>query len=454
MQFNTDSIKNGDKILENTWETIYKISKELEQTHEQNIAAQKILLLNPNNETINQEDASLSQTFINLNAEISQILEALQDQIMDIDLWKQLFYKYILIRNYPEAKKAAMNIIQIDQNLNDPIFFYCLGSISANLNLNLNSNEQFGIEQEGDVFKYFEKGKENNPDCLFRYAIFLRRCSYFQESLSLFNRIRENIPYNLTEDDIYFQIAFTSQFLCDETLKQNSIQIFEDLLQNYPTNQTVIRQYIWFCSEQNDESLYNNVISLLDNNPHLKKDPSITFALGQLEMNSNKPNHNQKAYQYFSSLLQIYDNSPSLWMNLAKIYFENKQYSDAIRSIENALAFKNDIPEFWLNLGLIYEIQSNIKSAQSIYEKALQLCPKNELILGRYNSLNLPTRTQKDKSLLSSEYLNIDCKQFFEYPAEKVATQYLEDLPFIPDEILKIDEAYSKIILHHNSLFE
>ena len=124
MQFNTDSIKNGDKILENTWETIYKISKELEQTHEQNIAAQKILLLNPNNETINQEDASLSQTFINLNAEISQILEALQDQIMDIDLWKQLFYKYILIRNYPEAKKAAMNIIQIDQNLNDPIFFY------------------------------------------------------------------------------------------------------------------------------------------------------------------------------------------------------------------------------------------------------------------------------------------------------------------------------------------
>lgn len=60
-------------------------------------------------------------------------------------------------------------------------------------------------------------------------------------------------------------------------------------------------------------------------------------------------------------------------MELAKFYFMNSRYDEAIDEFKKVLAANPGNAEAYYNLGLIYENKNKIDEARSMYEKALAI---------------------------------------------------------------------------------
>ena len=66
-------------------------------------------------------------------------------------------------------------------------------------------------------------------------------------------------------------------------------------------------------------------------------------------------------------------------LELAKFYFLNSKYDEAIDEFNKALKINPGIAEAYYNLGLIYENKNQPEQACAMYEKALAINPEYKL---------------------------------------------------------------------------
>jgi Flp pilus assembly protein TadD len=74
-------------------------------------------------------------------------------------------------------------------------------------------------------------------------------------------------------------------------------------------------------------------------------------------------------------------------MEMAKFYFLNSKYDEAIAELEKVLAINPGNAEAYYNLGLIYENRNQMEQARDMYEKALTIEPSYKLAREHLNKL-------------------------------------------------------------------
>ena len=104
-----------------------------------------------------------------------------------------------------------------------------------------------------NLFFFINKICESPYTCL-RRAIVLRKKKEYEKSLQLFEDIlkQKNIPIELTEDDIIFQIAFTYQLMNQFEKAQ---KLHDDLHVRHPNIQIIFIQYCSLLFLKNDKHL-------------------------------------------------------------------------------------------------------------------------------------------------------------------------------------------------------
>ncbi|MBN1621862.1 MAG: tetratricopeptide repeat protein [Endomicrobiales bacterium] len=74
-------------------------------------------------------------------------------------------------------------------------------------------------------------------------------------------------------------------------------------------------------------------------------------------------------------------------LEMAKFYFLNSKYNEAIAEFKKALAINPGNAEAYYNLGLIHENRNNTDEAKDMYEKALAIDPDYKLAKDHLNKL-------------------------------------------------------------------
>lgn len=74
-------------------------------------------------------------------------------------------------------------------------------------------------------------------------------------------------------------------------------------------------------------------------------------------------------------------------IELAKFYFLNSKYDEAINELNKVLEINPGNSEAYYNLGLIYENKNQYEKAREMYEKALSIDPDYKLAREHLNKL-------------------------------------------------------------------
>jgi tetratricopeptide (TPR) repeat protein len=83
-----------------------------------------------------------------------------------------------------------------------------------------------------------------------------------------------------------------------------------------------------------------------------------------------------KAIQLFTNCIANNYTYMEAYMEIGFIYYDKKQFSDALKIFETAVAVKNNYPDGYYWLGKTHEANKNGNAAIENYEKALSLDPK------------------------------------------------------------------------------
>lgn len=90
---------------------------------------------------------------------------------------------------------------------------------------------------------------------------------------------------------------------------------------------------------------------------------------------------NAKALPEFQKLIEIAGDSPMGYEGVGSVYLRQGQWSEAIPQFQKALALAPDSPTY-SNLGTAYFFLKNYDQATKMYEKAVEMTPNDEQLLG------------------------------------------------------------------------
>lgn len=99
-----------------------------------------------------------------------------------------------------------------------------------------------------------------------------------------------------------------------------------------------------------------------------------------------------KAIQLFKNCIANNYTYMEAYMEIGFIYFDKKQYTDALKTFQTAVTVKNNYPDAYYWLGKTNEANKNWTAATDNYEKALSLDPKlmeAEKAINRLKSTNV-----------------------------------------------------------------
>jgi protein O-GlcNAc transferase len=110
-----------------------------------------------------------------------------------------------------------------------------------------------------------------------------------------------------------------------------------------------------------------------------------------------------EAEQAYRRILADQPNNPDALHLSGVIYYQRKQYPEAIESISRAIALGNRTPEYRNNLGNVYLAQGKVAEAEACYRKALKLNPKYS---DAHNNLGNALKEQGKRQEAVNSYTN------------------------------------------------
>ncbi|HVM92061.1 MAG TPA: protein kinase [Terriglobales bacterium] len=88
-----------------------------------------------------------------------------------------------------------------------------------------------------------------------------------------------------------------------------------------------------------------------------------------------------KAQLEFEKVIEIASDNPVGYIDLGGLYLRDGKWSESIPQLQKALALAPD-PDTYSNLGTAYFFMKNYDQATKMYEKAVEMRPKDEVLLG------------------------------------------------------------------------
>ncbi len=76
------------------------------------------------------------------------------------------------------------------------------------------------------------------------------------------------------------------------------------------------------------------------------------------------------------------------FLDMAKFYFINKKYKEALEKFEHCLSIDPGNEEVLLSIGLIHEVNNEIEKAKNVYQAILKKNPDNKAAKEKINKLS------------------------------------------------------------------
>ncbi|NIO17065.1 MAG: tetratricopeptide repeat protein [Deltaproteobacteria bacterium] len=76
------------------------------------------------------------------------------------------------------------------------------------------------------------------------------------------------------------------------------------------------------------------------------------------------------------------------FIDIAKFYFINKKYREALEKFEHCLSIDPGNEEVLLSIGLIHEVNNEIEKAKNVYQAILKKNPDNKAAKEKINKLS------------------------------------------------------------------
>lgn len=442
----TKAIENANTEIEQSWESIYEVTNLFNQKEYSDYAFRRLISYNPTNQKINSASETQTPNAKAAIDEITRVLNEISNRIEkdpeNLSSWIKVGHCYLLLGDFPNAYSAYSNVLRLNtnENIDDAYFWYCIGSIYQHFKYNK------------AALKYLSKAAEIAPnlqqisDLKFRIALVHRSLQHYDESLKKLKSLisTRNIPSNLAEDDIEFQIAYTYQLMGEN---EKAKQCYSNLYSKYRNNPQLIQQYCWFLSLQNDNNLFEMAESIINSFDPL--DPTLKFVMARIAM---KRQDMHTAYDLYNNCISYWSESPLFWCGLGVLYFKNDQMQDAVIAFQRALYLNSELVEAWANLGLIFELQEDKENSLKIYQSAIAKCSDSKLLRDRLQAVH-----SGRSKLTNRDYLEANDSKLFMQVAERIATEYIATPPVIPahqvDINLDTQALVKSLKLYYNSLF-
>lgn len=427
-----------EKMFGNALELVecFKNKFEFETT----IISQRLLCYNPQNEKLsnynNKKNPKYNESITKLCDTIKKYAFKIEEEQNNIDLWKTLFYCYMLLNDYANAHSSIGHITKTQSYIDDPYFLYCKGIVYGY------------FDYYYETINIFTSIPVNNvsfsSDLKFRMSLVLRELKRYDEALLLLKSL-DFFPLGLNNYDILFQVAYTNQL---KNCYSTASKIYSNLLDVPTANKIVKNQIIWFYSNQNDEQ------NLLKGDSYAAyiNDPICKFSGSIISLKLNNP---VLAYSRLHDCYNELKDSPFYWLAMGNLYVKNNQLNDACQAFHKSLSLKNDINEIWLNVGLIYELQNEIPNSIKAYQNGISVCKNTYLLQERLRNLN--ASNGKTKHSIIKDFIYLDPQLYFPQPIEEINKEYLKHIPFLDKSCFKnepdIQSCISDLIVPYYSLF-
>lgn len=436
------SLMRANNEFEKIWTSIVGLTELTNSGEEHALATRRLLSYNPS-----RSDVKFAPNIKQAVDVLVDIVTACAGELNNGDNNHERFvtlgHCYLLLNDFPNAYTAYANALRENSSIEDPWVAYTIGCVY----------QHFKYHEEAR--KFYTKVLASKPvfplvsDVNLRLAIACRSLGDYDQAINIFERMRQSPPSSIKTDDVLLQLAFTYQ-LAGRVDKANSI--YGDLYQKYPTSLDIIQQYCWFLSLQNDKKAFDMATRIIEVSP---PDPTLKLVTARIAM---KQQDMASAYQKYSECISYWSDSPLFWCGLGVLYFKNEQMQDAIVAFQRALYLKGEILEAWANLGLIFELQNEPDSAIKIYQAAIVNCPDCQKIKDRLAALQ-----QRQSRVAQSMIMEVNDSRFFTQVAERVANEYVSDVPQIPAAKIvhdssefnteALDVMFAELAVPHRSLF-
>lgn len=358
---------------------------------------------------------------LSINKKYSKALSMLGDIYFDNEEYKEAFLNYnkvvntrpkdlidndakfckkLAISSYEDEKydvaeeyvKKALKLIRVDHEL-----YYYLGLSQMKKN-----NYQEAVEnlltatelKTNFVEAYMELGK-----------LFTIMGSY-KEAVAIFNKAKEFPQKNSTKnhEKIILNKEYWAKALIEIDEKEQAIEIFELILEDFPTRVPTIIKYAKLLSEMaNIEEAINKYKIAINIDP---KSYEACIGLGDEYF---KIKDYIKSSQYYSMSLQINDNDKSIYYKYALSLYHLSSYDEAITPLKKIILEDEKNTKALLLLSKIYLTQIRIGDAISNLEKYNSIIDNNVeslylLGLSHYLARNYEKTIDIFKKLISENY--------------------------------------------------
>ena len=425
--------------FEHSFEIAVSTSIELNCIYESKLAAKRVFSYNTNSEKI----LKLFPEYESPIKQISQLVDSrsqmIKDNASNLEQWMILGCCYLTIGDFPNAFSAYAHALRINNESNDPTFWYAVGIVYAH------------FKYSEHALNCFQKAFEIDENYKFKYDIFLRMAfiqrslQKYDNALNLLEKCIKTPPGNLLTEDIRLQIAYTYQLMdnVDEALR-----IYKELHTRFPNCVKMTQQYCWYfytIYKNTDLNAVRDVVNkALESNPC---DPILLIISARIAM---KLNDTTTAYANFRYCGSYCSDSPYYWSVFGLLYYNNDQKDDAVVAFQRALYLKCEMHELWLNLGLIYEQKADYPTALKIYNIGQSKCPNCTEFIERINCAQARSRPP-------DTLIDIDDSKFITSIPEQFAADYIAAVPELPPECYGISvsaaSSFASLSTYPKSIF-
>ena len=426
--------------LEKVWQDTFEVSQSLGAEPSLAQAIRRVAAYNPCSQALEQVPI-VKQTVDALVQIILQRAGELQVNATS-EAFASLGHCYLMLADFPNAYSAYTTALKLNSDIGDPYFWYGIGCAYQN------------FKYTRDAIRFFEKALPGisdeavKTDIHLRLAIAERFEERFDRALSHFDMVLANLPPNLQEDDIKFQIAFTEQ----QAGRNDAESMYVSLQSRHPGNLTVLKQYAWFLSLQDDGHSLEQGDRIASSVP---KDPHMMFIMARIAI---KRKDLYKAYDYYRESIAHWNDSPLFWYGLGVLYMRNDQKQDAIVAFQRAISICSDFEEAWLNLAAIMEMH-DVDRTSALYQSAIMKCPNSQRLKDRFTSFQAGSRFANATDAI----VEVTDSKFFTQIPDKLASDWLSRPPKLPAAALigtasptdtqALDALFDEFIVPYSSCF-
>lgn len=194
---------------------------------------------------------------------------------------------------------------------------------------------------------------------------------YFDSAKTIYEDIIEQLP-----TDIESRAALSHIFLIKQDY-ENAVQQFEFILKGelIPLESQLKYAQLFASFIQKDSAVAPYAIQLFEKiKIQSPEDWRSYFFIGII---SSGMKENDRAISNFEEALKLEKNNPDLWVFLASIYFERRDYRKVLNVLNESLNHIEDELRVYLLIGLSYQRIDVLDSAAIALEKAYQIDQKN-----------------------------------------------------------------------------